>query len=277
MEKKSRLGRGLDALIGGEDGAPPTGGLSQVPVGNIEENPFQPRKTFDEDELESLSATLQLLAKGLPIGVTEVERLAAFPGVGAALVACIGRSELAIGAQEFTFDETKVGEEVYRHGGDLVDHRITDAVAKVAQIVFAWHVLMEAGELPVVPSLVTVVQIAAELGVINVLIHLGGHFEEEETGWVIAVCASGAIIGCTQGAGEAKIQGGADEPTEAAVDITLRRQLNGMGRKFIVRQPAARGFGKRRGEGLPVVLIEGLGMGDKGVEIKGRELLGGKR
>jgi hypothetical protein len=29
-------------------------------------------------ELESLSATLQLLAKGLPIGVTEVERLAAF-------------------------------------------------------------------------------------------------------------------------------------------------------------------------------------------------------
>jgi hypothetical protein len=30
-------------------------------------------------------------------------------------------------------------------------------------------------------------------------------------------------------------------------------------------------------EGLAMVLIEGLGMGDKGVEIKGRELLVGKR
>jgi hypothetical protein len=44
-----------------------------------------------------------------------------------------------------------------------------------------------------------------------------------------------------------------------------------------MRQPPAWRFGKRGGEGLSVVLIEQLGMGDKGIESKSRELLGGKR
>ena len=45
-----------------------------------------------------------------------------------------------------------------------------------------------------------------------------------------------------------------------------------------MRQPLTRGFGRQGGEGLPVVvLVESLGMGDEGVEIKGRELLGRKR
>ena len=51
----------------------------------------------------------------------------------------------------------------------------------------------------------------------------------------------------------------------------------GMGDKLIVRNPAAGGFGEWRGEPLSVVLIEGIGLGDKGVEIKGGELIGGKR
>src|SRR6058998_2940295 len=62
--------------------------------------------------------------------------------------------------------------------------------------------------------------------------------------------------------GEAEVKGGAGAPTEATVDITLRRQFNGMGRKFIVRQPPARVLGKRRAEGVSVVLIESMGMGD---------------
>src|SRR2546425_4685616 len=98
---------------------------------------------------------------------------------------------------------------------------------------------MEAGELPVAPSLTAIVQIATELGVIDVLIHFGGHFDHDEAGRVVAASASGAIVGCTQGAGEAEVQGGADEPTDAAVDIALGGELNGMGRKFIVRQPPA--------------------------------------
>jgi hypothetical protein len=49
-----------------------------------------------------------------------------------------------------------------------------------------------------------------------------------------------------------------------------------MGGEFVVREPTARGFGEWCGEGEAVVLIESLGMGDKGIEIKGRELVGRK-
>ena len=47
--------------------------------------------------------------------------------------------------------------------------------------------------------------------------------------------------------------------------------------EFVVREPTARGFGEWCGEGEAVVLIERMGMGDKGVEIKGRELVGSQR
>lgn len=57
MEKR-RLGRGLDALIGGSDAA-----VAEVPaevaVDRIEQNPFQPRKSFDQDELAALSASVK--------------------------------------------------------------------------------------------------------------------------------------------------------------------------------------------------------------------------
>lgn len=56
MEKK-RLGRGLDALLG--DGASTLDGQGQVALELIEQNPFQPRKHFDEDEIASLSASVK--------------------------------------------------------------------------------------------------------------------------------------------------------------------------------------------------------------------------
>jgi ParB family chromosome partitioning protein len=64
MEKKTRLGRGLDALIGGGDGEgdpEATAGLelSQVPVEAIDQNPYQPRKAFDDDELAALSDSIR--------------------------------------------------------------------------------------------------------------------------------------------------------------------------------------------------------------------------
>ena len=54
-------------------------------------------------------------------------------------------------------------------------------------------------------------------------------------------------------------------------------ELNGLRAKVIVREPAAWRFGERFGESLSVALIEPFGMGHKGIEIKGRELLGRKR
>jgi ParB family chromosome partitioning protein len=70
MEKKSRLGRGLDALFGEEGG--PAGARSQVPVEAIEQNPYQPRKTFDDDELASLSASIRTHGVLQPLVVRQV-------------------------------------------------------------------------------------------------------------------------------------------------------------------------------------------------------------
>jgi ParB family chromosome partitioning protein len=61
MEKR-RLGRGLDALIGGSDAAIaelPAESSGDVSIDKIAQNPFQPRKSFDKDELASLSASVK--------------------------------------------------------------------------------------------------------------------------------------------------------------------------------------------------------------------------
>src|ERR1044071_6342870 len=65
-EKPRRLGRRWAALIGGAAmGAPPTqeSDLQRVPTGRIRPNPFQPRREFDQAELNELAASLK--ANGL--------------------------------------------------------------------------------------------------------------------------------------------------------------------------------------------------------------------
>ncbi len=59
MEQKTRLGRGLDALIGGGNDDGPAGALAEVAVETIEENPYQPRRNFDDDELNALSDSIK--------------------------------------------------------------------------------------------------------------------------------------------------------------------------------------------------------------------------
>lgn len=64
MNTKPRLGRGLTALLAdgpGGDGASevPTGNRLVVAVGNIQHNPYQPRKTFDDDELLQLAESIR--------------------------------------------------------------------------------------------------------------------------------------------------------------------------------------------------------------------------
>jgi ParB family chromosome partitioning protein len=75
-EKKSRLGRGLDALLSGEEAGTPAVGTvasrSEVPVEAIEKNPFQPRKTFDDDDIASLSDSIRNHGVLQPLVVRQV-------------------------------------------------------------------------------------------------------------------------------------------------------------------------------------------------------------
>jgi ParB family chromosome partitioning protein len=71
MEKR-RLGRGLDALLGvnenGNEGLMST----EVPVAQIQQNPWQPRKTFDKDELAALSSSVRTHGILQPLVVRKV-------------------------------------------------------------------------------------------------------------------------------------------------------------------------------------------------------------
>ena len=74
MERKARLGRGLDALLGTteEQGTISAGAPSQATVDTIDQNPFQPRKTFDQDEIKSLSETIRAHGILQPLVVRQV-------------------------------------------------------------------------------------------------------------------------------------------------------------------------------------------------------------
>jgi ParB family chromosome partitioning protein len=58
MAKKSGLGRGLDALIGGEEYSPPVG-VEQVPVEIIKPNPMQPRNNMQVEQMEELAESIR--------------------------------------------------------------------------------------------------------------------------------------------------------------------------------------------------------------------------
>ena len=71
MEKKARLGRGLDALIGNGDDHGNTQTLTQTeaPLDAIERNPYQPRKEFDPEGLERLARSLKERGQLQPLRV----------------------------------------------------------------------------------------------------------------------------------------------------------------------------------------------------------------
>src|SRR5262249_43749884 len=68
MEKKPRLGRGLEALLG--DG--PTPATATVPVQKSEQNPFQPRKALYDDALKSLGGSIKNHGMLQPLVVRQV-------------------------------------------------------------------------------------------------------------------------------------------------------------------------------------------------------------
>src|SRR5947209_4325062 len=59
MERKMRLARGLDALFSGAETEIPAGSATHVQIASIDPNPFQPRKSFDDDELASLRDSIR--------------------------------------------------------------------------------------------------------------------------------------------------------------------------------------------------------------------------
>src|SRR5512144_2354391 len=63
MPKRTGLGKGLDALIPGGQGAvtrdTSSGGAAQISVDLIQRNPRQPREKFDIEELENLAASIR--------------------------------------------------------------------------------------------------------------------------------------------------------------------------------------------------------------------------
>lgn len=60
MSNKKVLGRGLQALISEVEGVAGTKeDVSRVPIGEIETNPFQPRREFDEGKLKELAESIR--------------------------------------------------------------------------------------------------------------------------------------------------------------------------------------------------------------------------
>lgn len=58
MKEKPRLGRGLDALFEAGNHAP-VGDQRMVPIDRIQQNPYQPRKSFDAEELSGLGESIK--------------------------------------------------------------------------------------------------------------------------------------------------------------------------------------------------------------------------
>lgn len=84
MSKKKALGRGLSALLRdntaeddklevdgpiGAPAAPPAAGIAEIPIGQIEVNPFQPRTHFDQDALLELAESIRVHGIIQPITV----------------------------------------------------------------------------------------------------------------------------------------------------------------------------------------------------------------
>jgi ParB family chromosome partitioning protein len=81
MTKKKALGRGLNALLSDSNvddrletdvpvaHATPAGGILEIPVEQIEVNPFQPRTHFDQESLNELAASIQVHGIIQPITV----------------------------------------------------------------------------------------------------------------------------------------------------------------------------------------------------------------
>ena len=73
MSKPRGLGRGLDALLGGQDSAPKDN-LATLPVSAIRPGRYQPRSRMDESALAELAASIRAQGLMQPVLVRPIER-----------------------------------------------------------------------------------------------------------------------------------------------------------------------------------------------------------
>ena len=73
MNKPKGLGRGLDALLGGDDSAPRKDAMATLPVGAIRPGKYQPRTKMDGASLEELAASIREQGIMQPILVRPLE------------------------------------------------------------------------------------------------------------------------------------------------------------------------------------------------------------
>jgi len=71
---KGGLGRGLDALLGGDDSAPRRDAMATLPVGSIRPGKYQPRTRMDEAALAELGASIRTQGVMQPLLVRPVGR-----------------------------------------------------------------------------------------------------------------------------------------------------------------------------------------------------------
>ena len=73
-KKFNALGRGLDALISTENVHPQgSSTINEIPLEQIEANPNQPRREFDEDALQELANSINEIGISQPITLRQVE------------------------------------------------------------------------------------------------------------------------------------------------------------------------------------------------------------
>ena len=72
MNKRSALGRGLDALIDmGEIETSGTSSINEIELSRIQPNPDQPRREFDDETLEELAASIREIGIVQPISLRQ--------------------------------------------------------------------------------------------------------------------------------------------------------------------------------------------------------------
>jgi ParB family transcriptional regulator, chromosome partitioning protein len=74
MNRPKGLGRGLDALLGGNDDAAPRESLLTLPVSRIRPGKYQPRTKMDQQALAELAASIRSQGLMQPLLVRPVDR-----------------------------------------------------------------------------------------------------------------------------------------------------------------------------------------------------------